>query len=629
MTPLKVHLVEDNPGDARLIQEILKEAPIATLELIHSRSLAEVFEKLDRFSGDVILLDLGLPDANGMETYLRMNARAPQIPIIILTGMDDEKLAVEAAARGAQEYLVKGDVDYRLLLRTVRYAVERKRAEEKIREQAALLDKASDAILVIDLQDHVQFWNQSAEIMYGISAGEAAGKDVHELLHSGPASALAEAKKAASETDEWRGELQQKTRGNETLTVDSRWTVVRDHSGNPRSTLIINSNVTEKKKLENQVLRAQRTESIGTLASGVAHDLNNILAPILMSIGLLRSKLDDQAFEETIQTIEQSAQRGADILKQLLTFSRGIEGRRGPIEPGLLVRDLTRMAKETFPKNISIQVDLDGDIWNVVGDFTQLHQVLLNLFINARDAMPSGGKLSLRARNVAIGEFEHKMQGVPHPGSYVLFSVEDTGTGIPSEIIDKIFDPFFTTKEFGRGTGLGLSTVVGIVKSHGGAVHVESEVGKGTRFDVLIPALPGALQGEAAARVENLPTGNEELVMMVDDESYVRDSTRKILERSKYRVITAAHAAEALNLARRHGRDLAAVVTDVMMPGLDPVALVRGLKTMNPGLPIIVSTGLGKDEKLEQLKAAGAEFLLVKPYTADQLVRQLAQALRK
>ena len=252
------------------------------------------------------------------------------------------------------------------------------------------------------------------------------------------------------------------------ITVEGHWTLVRDAEGEPKSILCINTDITERKKLETQFLRAQRMESIGTLAGGIAHDLNNVLAPIVMAIEFLKLKNNDETSLEVLNTIETSAHRGADMVRQVLSFARGVEGQRIIVQPKHLMKDIQKIVADAFPKNIDLRINLKPELWNVLGDPTQLHQVLLNLCVNARDAMPDGGRITISADNVTLDKHYAAMHLDARAGSHVVLQVTDAGSGMSPAILEKIFDPFFTTKEVGKGTGLGLSTSQAIVKSHGG-----------------------------------------------------------------------------------------------------------------------------------------------------------------
>jgi PAS domain S-box-containing protein len=386
--------------------------------------------------------------------------------------------------------------------------------------------------------------------------------------------------------------------------------------------------ITERKKLEQQFLRAQRMESIGTLAGGIAHDLNNVLGPIILSLDLLRMKFTDPASRELLSMISSSAQRGAAMVGQVLSFARGVEGRRVDLQIKHVLREIEKIVNDTFLKNIQVYTLIPNDLWTVQGDPTQLHQVLLNLCVNARDAMAGGGKLTLTAENVTIDAHYAGLNTEARPGPYVLLRVEDSGVGIPPEIIEKIFDPFFTTKEIGNGTGLGLSTTLAIVKSHGGFMRVRSEVGVGTKFMVYLPA-QAEVSSDAAAPVEaEMPRGHGEVVLVVDDEPSVRQITKQTLEAFGYRVVLAGDGVEAVSAFARQGLQIAVVLTDMMMPVMDGPATIQVLRRMNPKLPIIAASGLPANSSATQVASLGVRHFLPKPYTAEALLKALHQVLR-
>jgi two-component system, cell cycle sensor histidine kinase and response regulator CckA len=512
----------------------------------------------------------------------------------------------------------------------IRYDItERKRAEERIREQAALLDEARDAIVVRGLDQRILFWNKGAQRIYGWTPEEAVGRTALDLdLQSELNEAQFEEGWAAiRERGEWSGEFRQRTKSGEPIQVESRWTLVRDDKGEPRSVLVINTNITERRKIEQQLLRAQRMESIGTLAGGIAHDLNNILSPILMSIQMLQLKAQDDSSRQWLQMLQSNAERGADMVRQVLSFARGVEGERVTVQPKHLIKDVIGILKDTLPKSISIKYDVPADLWVVSADATQIHQVLMNLCVNARDAMTQGGELSIRAENVTLDENYARMHLEAKPGRHVLVTVADTGGGIPPEVVGRIFEPFFTTKEVGKGTGLGLSTALTIIRSHGGFINVYSEPRHGTQFAVYLPAVEAA--AEAGARLQSeLPVGRGELILVVDDEDAIRQITKATLETFGYRVLTASDGTEALGLYAQNREEVAGVITDMMMPFMDGPATIRALRKMNPQVKIIAASGLGGQDKAAEATAAGVQQFLPKPYTAEKILKALAQLLR-
>ena len=503
---------------------------------------------------------------------------------------------------------------------------ESKRSRDQLREQASLLDKARDAILVRHLEHGVTYWNKSAELLYGWTAEEVRGRQVSALLYRELA-AYELAMATVLGKGEWSGEIQQVTKSGVSILIEARWTLVRDDAGRPQAVLAINSDITEKKKMEQQFFRAQRMESIGTLAGGIAHDLNNVLAPILMSIDLLRMTSRDERARSVLSTIETSARRGADMVKQILSFARGVEGERMVIDVRHVIQDMQHLVQDTFPKEIVFRAELDAELPLFSGDHTQVHQVLLNLCVNARDAMPKGGTLIVTATTLQVDDNYAGMTPGSVPGRYLMVKVTDTGTGIPREVVDKIFDPFFTTKEQGKGTGLGLSTVLSIVRSHGGFLNVYSEPGNGTTFSVLFPAMDAPAGEVVKGKEDTHPRGNGELILIVDDEAAVRTITQQTLETYGYRVLVAADGTEAVALYSMHRAEIAVVVTDMMMPVMGGQATIQVLQRLNRDVQIIAASGLTNDGSAARATAMGVKHFLPKPFTAQTVLTALRQVL--
>jgi PAS domain S-box-containing protein len=534
-----------------------------------------------------------------------------------------EEFPIEASISQAD---VDGHKLYTVIIRDI---TERKKSEDQLREQAALLDQARDAILVRDLDDRILFWNKGAEQIYGWSSGEVLGKKIQDIYYGGHTDQYDKTKQLVLENGEWAGEVRHITKAGKEIIAQSRWALVRDDNGNPKSLLVINTDVTEKRKIESQFLRAQRMESIGTLAGGLAHDFNNILSPIMMAIRMLQVKFPDEDSQRLLSLLHLSAERGSELVKQVLSFARGVEGERIIIQPRHLIREIVKILKDTLPKSIDVAYDTSADLWTVTGDITQLHQVLMNFCVNARDAMPGGGKLAIRAENMRIDDNYARMNLDAEPGRYVLVTISDTGTGIPANIVDKIFEPFFTTKEYGKGTGLGLSTAMGIVRSHGGFITVYSEVGRGTEFKIHIPAIGAHQVGQTDEAQSEMLIGRGELILVVDDEAVIREITQKTLETYGYRAITASDGTEAVAMYAQHRDEIQAVLTDMMMPYMDGPATIRALQKMNPHVKIIASSGLAESSRASEAASVGVKFFLPKPYTAEQLLNTLEELLNK
>jgi PAS domain S-box-containing protein len=500
--------------------------------------------------------------------------------------------------------------------------VVRKQAEGIILEQAALLNITTDAIMVRNLEQQVLFWNQSAERLYGWTAAEVLQCNINERLKTTPATELAQAIKAVVEKGAWQGELIKTRKDGTEIVVASRWTLVRDEQGQPKSILTVDTDITEKKFLEKQFLRAQRMESLGTLAGGIAHDLNNILTPILAAAQLLPLTLPhlDERNQHIVQMLVDSSRRGSDLVQQILSFARGMDGQQTIVQVGHLLAEVVNIARQTFPKNIEVERNISTkDLWTVSADATQLHQVFMNLCVNARDAMPNGGTLRITAENLQADENYVRMNLNAHVGPYVVITVSDTGVGMPPKVIERIFDPFFTTKEEGKGTGLGLSTTLGILKSHGGFIDVYSEMGTGSRFKVYLPAAESEVSLPSAAAASNL-MGDGELILTVDDEASIREITKISLEAFNYRVVTAKDGIDALALFAEHHQDIHFVLLDLMMPSLDSATVIRTLQRIDPQVQIITMSGLATNELLTD---NNVKAFLAKPFTAQELLQTL------
>jgi PAS domain S-box-containing protein len=504
-----------------------------------------------------------------------------------------------------------------------RFEEQRRAAEFKIREQAALIDKAQDAILVEDIEGRIVYANPSAEKLYGWSAAELQNDATARRIVVGCEKRFAEARQAALATGEWLGELEQTTRAGSKLTVASRCTLIKDERGEPKSLLFINTDVTEKKRLELEFFRAQRIESIGVLAGGMAHDLNNALSPILMGLQLLQKQRSDEETRRMLSVMEENTHRGADMVKQVLLFSRGRDGEKEPLSLGSLVREMERIVRQTFPKSINVAALVPADLWPVLGNATQLHQVLLNLCVNARDAMPHGGELTMAVDNVELAADEARQILNGMPGRFVMLLVSDTGGGIPPEVLPRIFDPFFTTKPVGQGTGLGLSTSARIVSQHGGFVNVKSELGRGATFEVYLPcATIAPTAGAKHVSPNELPRGNGELILVVDDEQSVREMVSLGLTTQGYRVITAANGADAVALFEQQAAEVRLVLLDTDMPVLDGQATIPFLRAQSPAVPIVLMSG-----EVEVTSGADTVLKLVKPFQLEELLHTITTHL--
>ena len=389
--------------------------------------------------------------------------------------------------------------------------------------------------------------------------------------------------------------------------------------------LAIGRDITEQKRLEQQFLQSQRMGSIGMLTSGIAHDLNNVLAPVVMSVDLLRFHDCSEENRALLDVVATSAQRGAALVAQMLSFSRGLEGDRQVVDLASLIKEIGRFVGRTFAKNIQLRVEVARDLWRLHANATQIYQVLLNLCVNARDAMPEGGQLTLTARNITLGEITAAALPGGTAGNFVELSVADTGTGIAKEIAGRIFDPFFTTKTIGAGTGLGLSTVRGIVKACGGVITLSTQVGCGTTFHVYFPVHELAQEVAAGPAVMENAFGAGEHVLVVDDETSFCDITRRLLEEFGYVVHVAANGAEAVRIFEKHRVDIAVTVIDLDMPVMDGRAAIKASRAADPHARII--TVSGSIDSTDQPGDEGLEVRLKKPYSMGTLLQTLRQVL--
>ncbi|MBC8115752.1 MAG: PAS domain S-box protein, partial [Candidatus Saccharimonas sp.] len=534
-------------------------------------------------------------------TVLALRASGEEFPIeasISKTTANDEKI-------------------YTVIVRDVTEAV---RHRQQIEQQSQMLDQVSDAVSVVDLQERITFWNQAASRLYGWAGDEVLGRNAHEVLYRGDPEVLSTMLREANARRSWSGELTKVSRSGKTVIVEHRRTVLQDESGAAKGYLCIDIDITDRKKQERAAHRSQRLESIGTLAGGIAHDLNNVLTPILMGAQLLASGRTPANRQGLLDTMVASAQRGADLIQQLLSFAGGIRGERSPVRMDRLVAETRALLEHTLPKSVLIETQLDADCPPVLGDATELSQILMNLSINARDAMPDGGTLTIEATSTLLNGNASQLHPEARPGWYVLLKVSDTGTGMSSEVLDRIFDPFFTTKEIGKGTGLGLATVQGIVKSHGGFVNVYSEPRCGSKFSIYLPAAVTAEATTSTPPQASDDSGRGRTVLLVDDEGFILQVTTAALEGAGYRVLTARDGSAAIATFSQHRHEVSAVLLDMMMPGLDGLQTLDQLRQIDSQITVIACSGLRTSQRETEVLKRGAKAFLPKPYSEDQLL---------
>ncbi len=608
---IRVLLVEDNPGDARLLTELLRDAGADHLKMVHVDRLAAAIERLDRDSFDVMLLDLSLPDADGLDTLVRAHAHAPKIPIVVLTGHDDEALAVRAVRSGAQDYLVKGRVDGELLARSIRYASERGRSLEALERREehyrSLIENSLDLISILNLDGTIRYASPSHERLLGYPACELVGRNVLSYVHQEDS---ARVKSALVNGNNGRAVECRVYHRDGSLRVLESFSRDLSHVAGVNGMVVNSRDITERKRLEEQLHHSQRLEAVGRLAGGVAHDFNNLLMVITgYSHMLLDAMHPSDPARLDLEQVVKASERATDLTRQLLAFSRRQGVRASLVDLNALVREMDRMLRRVLGEDIELCVNLAPQLKAVCADPGQIEQVILNMVVNARDAMPGGGKLTLETRNAGTAARE-----------CVVLTVRDTGVGMDAPVLSRIFEPFFTTKE--HGTGLGLATSYGIIKENGGDLRVESAPGKGTTFRIELPVAPqSADQLETAAKT-NAANGTE-TILLVEDQDGVRRVVETMLKRHGYHVLSSASSQEALAAADQHSGVIHLLITDMVMPGMNGRKMAECLVERRPNMKVLYVSGYGD----AAISASDAHFLQ-KPFSTEELATKVREMLK-
>jgi two-component system, cell cycle sensor histidine kinase and response regulator CckA len=632
---LRILIVEDSEDDLLLLLRELRRGGY-TPDYVRVETAADMQTALEHQNWDIVIADYTLPRFSAPEALQVLQLQHQDLPFIIVSGTIGEETAVAAMRAGAHDYLLKDNLTRLVpaVERELREAQERQKrleAEQALRESEERFRQLAENITesVFWMSDpkelemlyvspaYERIWGRTCESLYAnfMEWIEAIHPEDRQRIHI----SFFEHSLLGNYDQEYRiirpdGSIRW---------IRDRGFPIKDRTGVPYRVVGLAEDITERKLTEAALRRTERLESLGTLTSGIAHDLNNVLTPILGIVQLLPLKVAnmDESTQGLLQILQDSTRRGADLVKQILSFTRGIESKPTNTQVSYLLLEIQKIIHQAFPKNIELSLDLPQDLWTIEADSTMLHQVFMNLCVNARDAMPEGGKLSITAENFTVDESYARMHLEAQVGAYLTIAIADTGTGIPPEILDRIFDPFFTTKEIGKGTGLGLSTVLGIVNSHHGWIDVESSLGKGTQFKVYLPATDTSVTELSLDTA--LPSGQGELILVVDDEVAIQEITKATLEVHGYRAMTASDGIEAIALYAEHKQEIGVVLMDMMMPSLDSATIIRTLYKLNPQVQIIAMSGLATNEAVQRTMSEGVKAFLAKPFTAVELLNLL------
>jgi signal transduction histidine kinase len=627
-------VVEDDQGISTLERLRLERAGF---QVETAASAEEAQSKLAQHAIEVLVLDNRLPgDVDGLAFYEHLQSLGHDVPVIMVTGFSDEQTAIRALKSGVRDFITKSPEFLDSLPTAVERVLKQVRTERVLAESEARYRRLHEHLRVLVEHMPAIFCtiNQELRVTQAMGAGLAMLKQTPEDLKGRTLFEYFRTHDASFPPIAAARRVLQGEAASLELHWQERWLHLHlEPRRAPDGAVVVEClavavDITDQKQWQTHLMRSERLESLSTLAGGIAHDLNNVLTPIVMAIDLLKMHCAEGTSQTLLNTLQASAQRGADMVKQVLAYARGSQGHHQPFLVPPLLKELARLVSQTFPKSIVMQLKMPAELPLVAGDSTQILQLLMNLCVNARDAMPQGGRLLIKAEAVLSSQPPALARPGVKPGTYVALSVEDTGSGIPAEYLDKIFDPFFTTKGQGRqgqGTGLGLFNVAGIAKNHGGVLDLWSEVGTGTRFTVYLPAIDGSPATAAASARADLPQAHGEQMLVVDDEEAIREIMRATLEAAGYRVLTANNGAEALAVFAEHRRDIRVVIMDLMMPIMDGTAALRALYAIDPNVRAILASGYQKRPTLEIPVFVRA--ILAKPFSSQALLSTVREAL--
>lgn len=625
---LHILLVEDNQGDAELMRIILEDIADPRYLIRNVQRLATALLAIRHEHFDIVILDLGLPDSSGLATLQAVIAVAPELPIVVLTGTQDEQIAFDAVKSGAQDFLVKGQIGSQLLTRVLRYAYERKQSEIHLRNSElqlrTILDAIDNQILLMGTDHRIKWPNMKACQVMGLARDKIVGKFCYELWpHQTEMCAGCPVEKAIT-TGEYQVEHRRAKIGK---TWDIKACPVRDQSGAIISVVELRNDISEQVLLEEQFLQAQKMEAVGRLAGGVAHDFNNMLSVILGCSELARELAPKEGrLGGYIDEILNAGRRSADLVRQLLAFSRKQAINPQIVDCNAFIQNSQKMLRRLVGEDIDFHFNPGADLWTVMIDPSQLDQILANLSVNARDAISGTGMMTIETTNVVLDKYYCATHVYAKPGNYVLLSLNDTGGGMSKKVLSQIFEPFFTTKKLSQGTGLGMSTVFGIVKQNNGHINVYSEVGFGTTVKIYLPSSEGeTLQKLEKQTIEKF--AGHETILVVEDDQSILSLCRTILSGYGYKVITEADPRVAMEHTVEKSGGVALLLTDVIMPHMSGEELRLALEKSHPEIKTLFMSGYTADIIAHQGILPNGINFLQKPFTKEQLGRRVREVL--
>jgi PAS domain S-box-containing protein len=637
--PIRLLVVDDAVEHADMVVEFIRSGdgwPDA--ETKTAATYEQALEALEAQPFDVAFFDYSLGTRDGVSLLREIRQRDIQTPVIVLTGRGAEEVAVEAMKAGAADYLSKANLSIEALESSIRHALAL-HAEEQHRRQAeaavraseerfrALVENSSDALLLLDAEGRVTYLTPSSERHLGWKREQMIGRSIFDFVHPDDRDLVGQRMADALECP-----LEPITEEIRLQRADGDWRIMEGVGVNRLSdpsvgAIVVNArDVTERRKLEDELRQSQKMEAVGQLAGGVAHDFNNLLTAILGYCSLMLDEISQEdPLRQDLMEIQAAGERAAALTRQLLAFSRRQMLQPQVVDVNTLFRQLEKMLRRLISEDVELVTSLSGDLQPVRVDPAAIEQILVNLAVNARDAMPMGGQLTIETANVEIDDAYCLTHAGMHAGHYVVLAISDTGRGMDAATRARVFEPFFTTKKQGRGSGLGLATVYGIVRQSGGCIWVYSEPGHGTVFKVYLPAArTRALVRPSELRPRETAQGWE-TVLLVEDEDAVRALAREVLRRHGYIVLEARHGVDALRVAERHPDTIHLMVTDVIMPHLSGREVAARLNTVRPQMKVLYMSGY-TDALMHRELAPGSAFLQ-KPFTPETFARKVRHVL--